>query len=173
MCCYWLSFSIAWKTLSFFLCVGYQSLSISFQKQKSTTWTLMCCYRFVCSSCCTFLKEIKKIFFMHPGSSISSQPRERSSRPWAWSLELPEDSLVETLSTWAGLGPRYTAGSDRPGFRPRQSQPGHRVLLCIFELNLDSQKSYKNSAKFPCICHPACPQVHVLHDQSVASKRRQ
>lgn len=133
----------------------------------------MCCYRFVCGSCCTFLKEIKKIFFVQPSSSISSQSRESSSCPSARSLELPEDSLMETLSTRAGLGPWYTAGSDRSGFRPRQSQPGHRVLLCIFELNLDSQKSYKNSAKFPCICHPACTQVHVLHDQSVASKRRQ
>lgn len=29
------------------------------------------------------------------------------------------------------------------------------------------------TVQFPCICHPACPHAHVLHDQNVASKRKQ
>ena len=115
-----------------------------------------------------FKRNLKKIFHAAWQLDFLAVPRTQG-RPWARSL----DSLVETLSTRAGLGPQCPAGRDSAGCRPRQSQPEHRVLLCIFELNLDSQKSYKNSAKFPRICHAAWPHAHVLHDQSVASKGKQ
>lgn len=68
------------------LCVVYQPLSVPLEKQKSNPWTLMCCHRSVCSSCCTFKEEIKTLP-VQPGSWSPRAP-ECSPRPWARASKL-------------------------------------------------------------------------------------